>query len=230
MTPTGKVSVLLVDDDERLASLVCRGLERAGHAVQHRSDGVSGLDAARDPGLDVIVLDIGIPGPDGLSVLRSLRQRGDQRPVLLLTGRGSVADRVTGLQAGADDYLPKPFALDELVARVEALARRWKPEETETLQSAGVTLDPAARTVFREGRQVELTPREFDLLEFLLRNPNQALSSETIRDRVWDNEDDAESNVVAVYIGYLRAKIDKPFGRRSIQTVRGVGYRWDPSS
>lgn len=227
----GGLNILLVDDDERLASLIHRGLERGGHDIQHAYDGVAALEAARAPDIDVLVLDIGIPGPDGLSVLKSLRQRGDDRPILLLTGRSDVSDRVAGLQAGADDYLPKPFALEELVARIEALGRRRVADDDETLRSGDVTLDPAARTVHRSGQRIELTQREFDLLEFLMRNPNQALSAELIRERVWDGEEDARgSNVVAVYVGYLRAKIDRPFDRRSVQTVRGIGYRWDPAA
>lgn len=221
-------SVLLVEDDQRLAQLVERGLRRAGYEVRAAHSGQDALDAAHDADIDVIVLDIGIPAPDGLTVLRTLRAEGDTRPVLMLTGRRDVPDRVVGLEAGADDYLPKPFALDELVARVGVLTRRSTQPERRVLKSADVLLDPVARTVERDGVTLELTPREFDLLEFFLRNPNQALSHATIRDRVWPEEDGADSNVVAVYVSYLRAKVDRPFERSSLQTVRGTGYRWNP--
>lgn len=222
------VHVLLVEDEARLGRVVQRGLERCGHDVTLARDGTSALHRADDPSVDVIVLDIGIPGPDGLTVLRHLRDNGDDRPVLLLTGRSGVSDRVTGLRAGADDYLPKPFALDELNARIGALLRRQHRQEHKVLSHGSVVLDPQARTVRRHGTPVVLTEREFDLLELFLRHPRQVLTRDQILDRVWRLSEPAESNVVAVYVRYLRDKLDRPFGTASLRTVRGHGYRWDP--
>ena len=232
-TPT-TARVLLVEDETRLAHMVRRGLEHVGFGVDVVHDGVAALEACEVDDPDVVVLDIGIPRPDGLTVLRHLRDRGDDRPVLLLTGRSGVSDRVVGLRAGADDYLPKPFALDELTARIEVLLRRGRgtataeAPTTSALTSGSVTLDPVAHTVTRGGVPVELTDREFQLLEFFLRNPRQVLTRDQLLERVWGQEDAAESNVVAVYVKYLRDKVDRPFGTTSLVTVRGHGYRWDP--
>ena len=227
-----ETTVLLVEDDERLASLVERGLRRAGHGVVVVHGGREALEQADDEAVDLIVLDIEIPPPNGMAVLRALRERGDERPVLMLTGRRDVPDRVAGLRSGADDYLSKPFALDELLARIEVLTRRHPVSSERVVRhSGGVELDPMARTVRRDDVALDLTPREFDLLEFLVRNPNQALATDVIRDRVWpEPEDGTESNVVRVYVSYLRAKVDRPFGRNSLQTVRGHGYRWNPDA
>ena len=230
---TTTTRVLLVEDEVRLAHMVRRGLEHVGFGVAVVHDGLAALDACATDDPDVVVLDIGIPDPDGLAVLRHLRDRGDDRPVLLLTGRSGVSDRVLGLRAGADDYLPKPFALDELTARIEVLLRRHRtasgpPGDTASLVSGSVTLDPAARTVERDGMPVELTDREFQLLEFFLRHPRQVLTRDQILAEVWGHPDQGDSNVVAVYVKYLRDKMDRPFGTRSLVTVRGHGYRWDP--
>ena len=220
--------VLLVEDETRLARMVQRGLQHAGFDVEVVHDGLAALAACEEDGPDLLVLDIGIPRADGLAVLRHLRGEGDERPVLLLTGRSGVSDRVTGLRAGADDYLPKPFALDELTARIEVLLRRHGRGRSATVASGSVELDPAARTVVRRGEPVELTEREFDLLAFFLRNPRQVLSRDLILERVWHTPEATESNVVAVYVKYLRDKVDRPFGTSSLTTVRGRGYRWDP--
>ena len=233
---TTTARVLLVEDETRLAHMVRRGLEHVGFGVAVVHDGIAALEACATDDPDVVVLDIGIPRPDGLTVLRHLRERGDDRPVLLLTGRSGVSDRVVGLRAGADDYLPKPFALDELTARIEALLRRGRSSATPhrtggddpALTSGSVALDPAARTVERDGVPVELTDREFQLLEFFLRHPRQVLTRDQILAQVWGQADPADSNVVAVYVKYLRDKVDRPFGTRSLVTVRGHGYRWDP--
>ncbi len=234
-TPTARV--LLVEDEPRLAHMVRRGLEHVGFDVAVVHDGIAALEACATDDPDVVVLDIGIPRPDGLTVLRHLREGGDDRPVLLLTGRSGVSDRVVGLRAGADDYLPKPFALDELTARIEVLLRRRPTPSTEqragggdvpVLTSGSVVLDPGARTVHRDGVPVELTDREFQLLEFFLRHPRQALTRDQILSQVWGQADPADSNVVAVYVKYLRDKVDRPFGADSLVTVRGHGYRWDP--
>jgi two-component system, OmpR family, response regulator len=221
-------TVLLVEDESGLSRLVRSGLSRAGYEVVTGTTGQDALTLAERPDVDVLVLDIGIPGPDGLQVVRWLRDRGDDRPVLLLTGRGAVEDRVRGLRAGADDYLPKPFALTELVARIDALVRRHGARRRAPLQVGSVEYDPEARVVMRFGRKVDLTARELDLLELFLRNPRQVLTRDQILERVWGMDADEESNVLAVYTKYLRDKLDRPFGCESLVTVRGLGYRWDP--
>lgn len=222
-------TVLLVDDDHRMTTLAARGLRRAGYEVVLADDGRSALEQAETSDvIDVIVLDIGIPGPDGLTVLRHLRDAGDQRPILLLTGRSGVADRVRGLNAGADDYLPKPFALDELAARLNSLVRRHQRRRSATITSGSIQVDPEARIVQRHGVGIDLTAREFDLLEFLVRNPRQVLTQDQILEHVWGIDDGGDSNLVTVYIKYLRDKVDRPFDVTSITTVRGLGYRWDP--
>lgn len=233
MTDDGDgVQLLLVEDERPLARVLTRGLERIGHTVAHAADGRTALDLAEGTtSFDLLILDIGIPGPDGLTILRHLREAGDERPVLLLTGRGDVSDRVAGLRAGADDYLPKPFVLDELAARIEALVRRRRREQHAVLTSGSLVLDPAARTVERHGQAVTLTGREFDLLEYLVRNQGQVLTREQLLDRVWGVRDaEDESNLVAVYVKYVRDKVERPFGAQSLSTVRGIGYRWDPDS
>lgn len=232
MPQDADVRLLLVEDEQPLVRVLTRGLQRTGHEVVHAADGATAIELAEaDRTFEVLVLDIGIPGPDGLAVLRHLRDTGDDRPVLLLTGRGEVSDRVAGLRAGADDYLPKPFVLDELVARIDALVRRRRQDRQAVVTSGSLVLDPAARTAARRGAQLELTGREFDLLEYFVHNPRQVLTREQLLDRVWGIRDpEDESNVVAVYVKYLRDKVDRPFGVRSLSTVRGLGYRWDPDS
>jgi two-component system, OmpR family, response regulator len=221
------VRVLLVEDEAPMAHLVVRGLAPDGFEVVHVSNGLQALDAAADPTFDAIVMDVGIPHPDGITVLRTLREQGDTRPIILLTGRRSVPERVQGLSAGADDYLPKPFALDELRARLHALLRRHGASGQAVLESGSLVLDPEARTAHRDGVAIDLTEREFDLLEFFVRNARMVLTRDRLLERVWA-DDSLESNVVSVYVKYLRDKVDEPFGTQSITTVRGRGYRWDP--
>ena len=216
--------ILLVEDELKMARALRRGLEQEGHSVDTASDGEAGLTRAVDSDYDAIVLDVMLPGRDGFSVCRELRGHGRWAPVLMLTARDAVEDRIRGLDAGADDYLVKPFAFGELLARLRALVRRGAPERPPILAVGDVTLDPGAHAVTRDGRSVELSVREFSLLEFLMRHPGEALSRTRILEQVWDVNYDSFSNVVDVYIGYLRRKLEEPFGRPFIRTVRGVGY------
>ncbi len=222
------VRLLVVEDDTDLADLLGRALRREGYAVDVVGDGSEASWAAQEHPYDAIVLDVSIPAPDGFAVVRALRARGCWTPVLMLTARDGVEDRVTGLDAGADDYLTKPFAVTELAARVRALVRRSPVERPVVLQVDDLRLDPAARTVTRAGQEVPLSPKEFALLHQLMRHPGEALSRTHLIEHVWDFAYDGTSNVVDVYVGYLRDKVDRPFGRRSIATVRGAGYRIDP--
>jgi two-component system OmpR family response regulator len=218
-----RVRVLVIEDDERLADVLARGLADAGHAVALRRTGTDGLDAALDDAYDAIVLDWMLPGRDGPSVCRELRVRGDNTPVLMLTARHAVADRVGGLDAGADDYLTKPFALDELLARLRVFARRRDGRTTLTV--GDLAIDRERRAVARGGVPIELTAREFDLLALLAERAGRVVTRLQILDEVWDGEADLRSNAIDVHVANLRAKIDRPFGRRTIQTVRGVGFR-----
>ena len=219
-----RVRVLLVDDEARLAALVRRGLAEAGHDADVRTDGSTGLAEALGSSYDVVVLDWMLPGLSGPQVLAALRAAGNRTPVLMLSARHSVGDRVTGLDAGADDYLAKPFSFDELLARLRALVRRAAPDELTPLVVGDLRLDPERRSVTRSGIPVELTAREFDVLALLARRAGRCVSRLQILDEVWDGETDLRSNVIDVYIASLRAKVDKPFGRSSIQTLRGAGY------
>ena len=217
--------VLVVEDDVDLANLLRRALQREGYAVDVAADGDGALWSAQENPYDVIVLDVTIPAPDGFAVVRTLRGRGSWTPVLMLTARDGVDDRVLGLDSGADDYLTKPFAVSELAARVRALVRRTPVERPVVLQVADLVLDPAARRVTRGGQDIPLSPKEFALLHELMRHPGRALSRTHLIEHVWDFAYDGTSNVVDVYVGYLREKVDRPFGRRSVVTVRGAGYR-----
>jgi two-component system OmpR family response regulator len=219
------VRVLVVEDEAKMASLLQRALEREGYAVDVTGDGVDAIWLATENDYDAIVLDVMIPPPDGFDVCRTLRERERWAPVLLLTARDSVADRVTGLDAGADDYLAKPFSFDELSARLRALTRRTVTERPTVLEAAGLRLDPAAHTVTRAERPIDLSPKEFSLLEMFMRSPGKVLTRTELLEHVWDFAYDGTSNVIDVYIRYLRAKIDRPFDLDSIETVRGVGYR-----
>ena len=216
--------VLVVEDETRVAALLRRALERDGYTVDVAATGTDALSTATETDFDVIILDVVIPAPDGLEVCRTLRERG-RWPILLLTAKGSIEDRVSGLDAGADDYLAKPFSVSELRARLRALARRSPHERPAVMVVGDLTLDPGARTVDRGGVPVLLSPREFALLEVLMRHPGEVLSRRAILDQVWDFAYDGTSNVVDVYVRYLREKIDRPFGRSSLETVRGTGYR-----
>jgi DNA-binding response OmpR family regulator len=218
-------SVLVIEDAPEVLRVVSRTLEDAGYRVLTASDGDSGLTAVLDAQPDLVILDIGLPGRDGFQVLRDLRSRGITTPVLMLTGRGAIPDRVEGLDAGADDYLPKPFDYDELVARIRALLRRAQLRSQEQLIRVGdLTIDPLNRKVVRGGREVGLTQREYALLEYLARNAGRPLSREQISLQVWKQPFDPSTNIVDVYINYLRRKIDADGSPSLVRTVRGVGY------
>jgi len=219
--------ILVVEDDQRLARLLQRVLMEERHAVDTVHSGGRGLDLALSGGYDLIILDLMLPDRDGVDVCRALRAEGVEVPVLMLTARGAVEDRVGGLNAGADDYLVKPFAMAELLARANALLRRRDRtlEIGTQLTVNDLTMDLLRREVRREGRVIELTPKEFALLEYLMRNPGLALSRTQIIDHVWRYDLDAVSNVVDIYIHYLRDKIDRGARRPLIKTVRGVGYK-----
>jgi two-component system, OmpR family, response regulator len=217
--------LLLVEDERRLAQVVRRVLEEEGHTVDLAHDGEDGLAMARDGSHDVIVLDVLLPGMDGIELCQTLRRERLDTPVLLLTALDSVDDRVRGLDAGADDYLPKPFAFQELLARLRALGRRKvQAREATQIHVDGLTLDLRRRRADREGRVIELSPKEFSLLELLMRNQGRVLTRTQILDHIWGYDYAADSNLVDVYVAYLRRKVDRGGGRRLIRTVRGVGY------
>ncbi len=221
-----RLRLLVVEDEPDLAAAVRGRLKGEGYAVDVAADGEEALAFARAVRYDVIVLDLMLPRVSGFEVLRSLRAGGVTAPVLLLTARAAVEDKVRGLDAGADDYLTKPFAFEELLARIRALTRRDLADRAGTVLRVGdLELDTVARRVTRAGRSIELTAKEYALLEYLMRNPGQVLSRTQIADHVWDYDFDGYSNVVDVYIRYLRRKVDEGFDQRLIQTVRGAGYR-----
>jgi two-component system, OmpR family, response regulator len=221
----GIMRLLVVEDDVKMASLLKRGLEREGYAVDLAATGQDALWAGREVPYDAVLLDAMIPAPDGFDVCRQLREAGRWMPVMMLTARDSVDDRVRGLDAGADDYLPKPFSFAELFARLRALLRRDTGERPAVLHAGDLRLDPATRVVSRDQTAILLSAREFSLLELLLRHKGEVLSRTAILDHVWDFAYDGTSNVVDVYVRYVREKIDRPFGCRAIETVRGAGYR-----
>lgn len=217
--------VLVVEDDSAMASVLKRGLVEHGYAVDVAATGEDAVWAGCEHDYDVLVLDVGLPGIDGLTVLSRLHEAERWAPVLLLTARDAIADRIAGLDLGADDYLTKPFSFGELLARIRALTRRAAPPRPATLHVGDLSLDPAARQVDRAGTPISLTPREFSLLEAFMRRPGQVLTRTDLLNLVWDAQFEPESNVVDVYAGYLRAKIDHPFARTCLETIRGVGYR-----
>src|SRR5229473_7529969 len=215
--------VLVVDDDAKIAAALRRALIYEGYQVEVAPDGQIALTRARERMPDLAILDIMMPGIDGLEVTRRLRAEGDV-PILLLTAKDGTADRVKGLDSGADDYLVKPFAYEELLARVRALLRRRAPRARRTIRYADISMDLGAHEVKRDGRVIALTAKEFDLLELFVRNPRQVLTRERIMDAVWGFDFGATSNVVDVYVGYLRQKLEDGGAPRVIQTLRGVGY------
>lgn len=215
-------NVLVVDDDPKIRSVLGRGLHFEGYDVQLAADGTEALKLARVTPPDLIVLDVMLPDMDGMEVCRRLR-RGLTSPILMLTARHALPDRVAGLDSGADDYLVKPFEFDELVARLRALLRRAQPQVAETLQFADLGLDTGTREAFREGRRIDLTTREYELLLLFMRHPRQVLTREQILDRVWD-EAEVDSNALEVHIARLRSKLEADGEERLIQTVRGAGY------
>ena len=217
--------ILVVEDERRLAQVVRKVLEEEGHTVDVATDGEEGLAMAMDSSHDVIVLDILLPGIDGFEVCRRLRAGRVDTPVLLLTALDAVEDRVRGLDAGADDYLPKPFAFQELLARLRALGRRRvQARDPDQLQTANLVLDLRRRRAVREGRAIDLSPKEFALLEFLMRNQGRVVTRTQILDHVWGYDYSPDSNLVDVYVTYLRRKIDRGHQRKLIRTVRGAGY------
>ena len=217
--------ILIVEDEERLSAFLERGLRASGYATTVVGDGVAGSAVASDTEFDLLILDMGLPGKDGLDVLREIRERGERMPVIILTARDEASDRVAGLEAGADDYIGKPFHFEELLARIRARLRTEPATEEEQVMRVGsIVLDPRTRWVTADGTTIELSAREFELLRTFLEYPDQVLSREQLLSRVWGFGYDPGSNVVDVYVGYLRKKL----GSNHFATVRGVGYRFTP--
>ncbi|HET8659237.1 MAG TPA: response regulator transcription factor [Micromonosporaceae bacterium] len=217
--------LLVVEDEPRLARALQRGLAAEGYVVDVVADGRSGLDAARHGGYDAVVLDIMLPGLSGYRVVQALREEGNWVPVLVLSAKDGEYDQADGLDLGADDYLTKPFSFVVLLARLRALLRRGAPERPPVLAVGTLTLDPATRRVARGETEISLTGREFALLEYLMRHADRVVTKTELLDHVWDVSAQTDPNLVEVYVGYLRRKIDTPFGRQSVRTVRGAGYR-----
>jgi two-component system response regulator MprA len=218
-----KARILVIDDDKKITDLLRRGLSYEGYSVDVAYDGKEGLDIARDRTPDLVILDIMMPGIDGLEVCRRLRAGGDL-PILMLTAKDAVSDRVAGLETGADDYLVKPFAFEELLARVHALLRRHEPQARQILHYAELVLDTASRKARRGNRDIELSTTEYELLLLFLRHPEQVLTRNLIMERVWGYDFGGESNVLEVYIRYLRNKLEAGGEKRLIHTIRGAGY------
>ncbi len=217
--------ILIVEDDKTAAGYLIQALKEAGHVCDLYTDGEDGLEAARSGDFDVMIIDRMLPGRDGINIIETLRYEGGKTPVLVLSALGGVDDRVAGLRAGGDDYLTKPYAMSELIARVEALARRPAPEEGETRYVvADLVLDRLTHKVTRSGETVILQPREYRLLEYLMKNAGQVVTRTMLLENVWDYHFDPQTNVIDVHISRLRAKIDKGFDRPLLHTVRGAGY------
>jgi DNA-binding response OmpR family regulator len=222
------VRILVVDDDKHLARAVKRGLEAEGFAVDVAFDGSEGEWLATENPYDAMVLDVMLPGRNGYELCELLREAGNWTPILMLTAKNGVDDEARALDTGADDYLAKPFAYVVLVARLRALLRRGRDARPAVLEAGDLRLDPAAHQVRRGRQAVELTPRQFSLLEFLMRRPGEVLSKRVILEHVWDFAFEGDPNIVEVYVRQLRKRIDEPFGKACLQTVRGAGYRLDP--
>jgi two-component system OmpR family response regulator len=218
--------ILIIEDDREAANYIRKGLKESGHVVDHAADGEEGLEMGRSAEYDILVVDRMLPKLDGLSVIETLRDEGISSPVLILSALGEVDHRVEGLKAGGDDYLVKPYAFAELLARIEALARRRDPETVRTKLVVGdLEMDLLARTVIRGGEEILLQPREFRLLEFLMKHSGQVVTRTMLLEKVWDYHFDPQTNVIDVHISRLRSKIDKPFDDALLHTVRGAGYR-----
>ena len=217
--------VLVVEDEAKMAKLIVRGLREEGLAADHAETGEDGLKMAKDAAYDAVVMDVMLPGIDGFETVKRLRAASVWSPVLMLTARDSVRDRVAGLDGGADDYLTKPFAFDELLARLRALSRRGPVERPAILEVGDLRMNPATRQVWRGETEIGLSTQEFQLLEAFMRRPGQVMSREQLHDHAWDAESSNASNVVDVYVRYVREKIDRPFDVNSIEAVRGSGYR-----
>ena len=218
--------ILLIEDDQEAAQYLTKGLAESGHVVDHAADGPQGLVLATSESYDVLIVDRMLPGLDGLSVIEALRKNGSPVPALVLSAKGSVEDRVAGLRAGGDDYLTKPFAFAELLARLDALVRRSQPKAVETvLRVADLEMDLLARTVTRGGKAVDLKPREFRILEYLLRHAGQVVTRTMLLENVWDYSFDPQTNVIDVHMSRLRQKVDAGSAKPLLQTVRGAGYR-----
>lgn len=220
--------VLLVEDEHRLADIIKRGLTDHGFVVEVAHDGTDGLWLATENSFDAIILDIMLPGMHGYEVLKQIRERQIWTPVLMLTAKDGEYDQVDAFDLGADDYLTKPFSFVVLLARLRALIRRGAPERPVVMAAGDLILDPTTHRVSRAGQDVALTPKEFALLQFFLQNSGKAMTKSHILEHVWDPAFDGDLNVVEVYVRYLRLKLDVPFGRQGIETIRGVGYRLDP--
>jgi len=227
----GIMRVLVVEDDQKAAGFIIKGLQESGYVVDHAGDGDTALEMALAGSYDVMVVDRMLPGISGVKVVETVRGEGNQTPVLFLSALGEVEDRVEGLKAGGDDYLVKPFAMTELLARLEALTRRGKSGGEQTQLSVGdLEMDILARKVTRQGTRVYLHPREFKLLEYLMRNAGQVVTRTMLLENVWEYHFDPQTNVIDVHISRLRQKIDKPFDTSILQTVRGAGYKLEPVS
>jgi len=216
--------VLVIEDEQKMADLIKRGLEEEGMQVETAYDGETGAAAAKTGNHDLILLDLGLPGRDGMEVMRDLRESGLATPILILTAQDSTEMKVSGLDTGADDYITKPFAFAELLARIRALLRRTHTEDTTKLQTGDLILNLINRRASRAGNEVQLTNKEFSLLEFFMRHPDEILSRETLSEKVWEETFDTLTNVIDVYINYLRNKVDRNYEPKLIHTVRGVGY------
>jgi len=217
---------LLIEDDKDAAAYLIKGLKESGHVTDYASDGEEGLNMALDSNFDVLIVDRMLPKIEGLTLIQELRKEGNDTPILVLSALGEVDERVKGLKFGADDYLSKPFSFSELLARIEALSRRTQPESSSTsLEVGDLSIDLLSREVHREGQKIELQPREYRLLEFLMRRPNQVVTRTMLLEGVWEYHFDPQTNVIDVHISRLRSKIDKPFkGKQMLHTERGAGY------
>ncbi|MDB5431363.1 MAG: two component transcriptional regulator, winged helix family [Caulobacter sp.] len=221
--------ILIIEDDIEAAGAMKHGLTEAGYDCTHAADGEAGLAIAREGGFDVLIVDRMMPKMDGIQLVTTLRREGDATPVLFLSALGEVDDRITGLKAGGDDYLVKPYAFAELTARVEALSRRRETGAVATTLKVGdLEMNLISRSVHRQGQEIDLQPREFQLLEFMMRHAGQSVTRTMLLEKVWEYHFDPQTNVIDVHISRLRSKIDKGFDRAMLQTVRGAGYRLDP--